>query len=157
DLLLLAGDLAPVQNHDLYFQAAWLDDNFRSWLSRQPARHIIGIAGNHDLVFERAPHLVPRDLPWTYLQDSGTTWEGFKIWGTPWQPKWCRAQFGPDQSFVSEIRVGSLFSFGLARHQLYSPSRVHFLPLWQGLAEEAHGGTATHTDPRQRTQGTQVL
>jgi predicted phosphodiesterase len=86
DLLLLAGDLTPVQNHDLYFQAAWLDGDFRSWLSRQPARHIIGIAGNHDLVFEHAPHLVPRDLPWTYLQDSGTTWEGFKFWGTPWQP-----------------------------------------------------------------------
>ena len=29
---------------------------------------------------------MPADLPWTYLQDSGTEWEGLKIWGTPWQP-----------------------------------------------------------------------
>jgi hypothetical protein len=29
---------------------------------------------------------VPRDLPWTYLQDSGVEWEGLHVWGTPWQP-----------------------------------------------------------------------
>ena len=55
-------------------------------MRRLPARQIIGIAGNHDLIFEQAPELLPRDLPWIYLQDSGTTWEGLKIWGTPWQP-----------------------------------------------------------------------
>ncbi|MCI0742983.1 MAG: metallophosphoesterase, partial [Gemmataceae bacterium] len=64
----------------------WLDGPFRSWLRRQPARKIIGIAGNHDLLFEREPHLVPRTLPWTYLQDSGARFEGWNIWGTPWQP-----------------------------------------------------------------------
>ncbi|MBI3408266.1 MAG: metallophosphatase domain-containing protein [Planctomycetes bacterium] len=86
DLLLLAGDLTPVENHDPVFQASWLQQEFRRWLEKQPARKIIGIAGNHDFVFERMPFLVPRDLPWTYLQDSGTQWEGIKIWGTPWQP-----------------------------------------------------------------------
>jgi hypothetical protein len=29
---------------------------------------------------------VPGDLPWTYLQDNGTIWDGLNIWGTPWQP-----------------------------------------------------------------------
>lgn len=86
DLLLLAGDLCPTRDHSFLFQSQWLGGEFRDWLARQPARKIIGIAGNHDLVFERAPHLVPRDLPWTYLQDSGVEWEGLKIWGTPWQP-----------------------------------------------------------------------
>jgi len=86
DLLLLAGDLTPVRDHSLMYQAAWLDGEFRVWLRHQPARKIIGIAGNHDFIFEREPDLVPADLPWTYLQDSGTEWEGFKIWGTPWQP-----------------------------------------------------------------------
>lgn len=86
DLLLLIGDLTPVENHDPAFQAGWLRAEFRAWLERQPARKIIGIAGNHDFVFEQMPFLVPRDLPWTYLQDSGTVWEGIKIWGTPWQP-----------------------------------------------------------------------
>lgn len=86
DLLLLAGDLCPITDHSWSFQAGWLDREFRSWLAEQPARQIIGIAGNHDFVFEQMPELVPADLPWTYLQDSGTEWEGLKIWGTPWQP-----------------------------------------------------------------------
>jgi predicted phosphodiesterase len=86
DLVLLAGDLTPTKSHKLTYQAHWLDTDFRRWLEKLPARKVIGIAGNHDFVFEQAPHLLPRDLPWTYLQDSGTTWEGLKIWGTPWQP-----------------------------------------------------------------------
>jgi len=86
DLLLLAGDVCPVTNHAFAFQAQWLDGDFRRWLGRQNARKIIGVAGNHDLIFEQAPQFVPRDLPWTYLQDSGVEWEGLKIWGTPWQP-----------------------------------------------------------------------
>lgn len=86
DLLLLAGDLCPVENHTLLFQRAWLDFEFRQWLERLPARKIIGVAGNHDLIFEHAPELVPTNLPWTYLQDSGTVCEDIKIWGTPWQP-----------------------------------------------------------------------
>jgi predicted phosphodiesterase len=86
DLLLLAGDLCPVEDHSFFFQAQWLRTEFRIWLERQPARKIVGIAGNHDLVFEHASYLVPRDMPWTYLQDSGCEFEGWKIWGTPWQP-----------------------------------------------------------------------
>ena len=86
DLLLLAGDFTPVTNHGLNFQRGWLDGPFRSWLKSVPARKIIGVAGNHDLIFEHAPETVPADLPWTYLQDSGLTWEGLNIWGTPWQP-----------------------------------------------------------------------
>ena len=86
DLLLLAGDLTPVQNHGIQFQAEWLEGPFRSWLRRQPARKIVGIAGNHDFIFEHAADVVPTDLPWTYLQDSYLMWEGLKIWGTPWQP-----------------------------------------------------------------------
>ena len=86
DLLLLGGDMTPIEDHSIGFQASWLDREFRAWLLAQPARKIVGIAGNHDFIFEQAPNLVPRDLPWTYLLDSGIEWEGLKIWGTPWQP-----------------------------------------------------------------------
>jgi Icc-related predicted phosphoesterase len=86
DLLLLAGDLCPLQIHAPARQAQWLHEEFRAWLGRQPARQIVGIAGNHDFVFQLEPRLVPHDLPWTYLQDAGIDWEGLKIWGTPWQP-----------------------------------------------------------------------
>jgi Icc-related predicted phosphoesterase len=86
DLLLIGGDICPVENHGVAFQGEWLDRVFRAWLKRQPARKCVGVCGNHDFVFEQRPDLVPRDLPWTYLQDSATEWEGHKIYGTPWQP-----------------------------------------------------------------------
>jgi hypothetical protein len=86
DLLLIAGDICPVWNHDLGYQANWLDNYFRRWLTRVRARCIVGVAGNHDIIFETRPGLIPNDLPWTYLQDSGCIFGGLKIWGSPWQP-----------------------------------------------------------------------
>jgi Icc-related predicted phosphoesterase len=86
DLLLLAGDITPVRDHGIERQALWLATEFREWLNRQPARKVIGVAGNHDFVFERRPDRVPADLRWTYLQDSEIHWEGLRIYGTPWQP-----------------------------------------------------------------------
>jgi Icc-related predicted phosphoesterase len=99
DLLLVGGDICPIENHGLEYQAEWLDRVFRAWLWQQPARKIVGVAGNHDLVFENRPDLVPRDLPWTYLQDSATEWEGLKLYGSPWQPwffDWAFNLFEPD-------------------------------------------------------------
>jgi Icc-related predicted phosphoesterase len=88
DLLLIAGDICPLRDHSVPFQAQWLDTSWRRWLeSLRHVGHIIGVAGNHDFVFEQAPHLVPGDLPWIYLQDRLTEYAGLKIWGTPWQTK----------------------------------------------------------------------
>ncbi len=108
DLLLIAGDICPVSNHDLEFQRTWLDTNFRYWLRRQLAeqrvKKIVACAGNHDLVFQEKPHWVPSDLPWTYLQDRSTEFEGLNIYGTPWQPTfgfgWA---FNADEPELAEI------------------------------------------------------
>jgi Icc-related predicted phosphoesterase len=99
DLLLLAGDLCPLRDHGSARQAEWLDNDFRRWLEAAPARQVIGVAGNHDFIFQHDPDWVPRDLPWAYLQDSGTTWEGLRIWGSPWQPwffDWAFNLYEPD-------------------------------------------------------------
>jgi len=85
DLCIIAGDVCPATNHQLWYQEHWLDTNFRYWLKKIDAKKIVGIAGNHDYIFQNAPQKVP-SLPWTYLQDSKTEFEGYKIWGTPWQP-----------------------------------------------------------------------
>lgn len=85
DILLVAGDFCPVSDHHLLFQQHWLDTNFRWWLKEQPAKHIVGVAGNHDLIFQEKPHWIPYKLPWTYLEDSGIEIKGLKIWGSPWQ------------------------------------------------------------------------
>ena len=99
DLLLLGGDLCPLKDHSSRRQADWLDTTFRFWLASVPARKIVGVAGNHDFVFQNDPDWVPRDLPWTYLQDSGCEWEGLRFWGTPWQPwffDWAFNLYEPD-------------------------------------------------------------
>lgn len=85
DLLLIGGDICPATDHSLDFQEYWLNTTFRWWLEKISAKKIVGIAGNHDLIFQNKPRAVP-SLPWTYLQDSATEFEGLKIWGTPWQP-----------------------------------------------------------------------
>lgn len=81
DLLILAGDYSP----DAKRQRMWLEMKFQPWLKELRTRmDVIGVAGNHDTIFEDRPDLVP-PLDWIYLQDSGVEWRGIKIWGTPWQ------------------------------------------------------------------------
>lgn len=86
DLLVLAGDLCPAVDHGLSFQRSWLDANFRSWLETVPADRVLGVAGNHDFIFERAPETVPDGLPWTYLEDESVRLGETCVHGTPWQP-----------------------------------------------------------------------
>lgn len=93
DLLIHAGDMTPVFDHSVNFQLSWLTTNFKHWLETVPAKHIVGIAGNHDFVFEDAARVdgytskwLRHKLPWNYLYDTGTEIEGYKIWGSPWQP-----------------------------------------------------------------------
>jgi Icc-related predicted phosphoesterase len=60
------------------------------WLDRQPAKHVIFIAGNHDLFFQDYPD-VAKDLVsntrLVYLENSGTEIDGLKFWGSPYTPE----------------------------------------------------------------------
>jgi len=85
DICIIGGDICPVENHKLSYQAEWLDTTFRAWLKKIPAKHIVGVAGNHDIIFEDAPERIPKNLPWTYLLDEMVEIEGVKIYGTPYQ------------------------------------------------------------------------
>ncbi len=86
DALLIAGDICPSNRANSTKQANdqidWLNSTFRRWLA-EVSVPVFAIAGNHDWCFQLKPHEIP-ELPWTYLQDSGTEFEGFKIYGTPW-------------------------------------------------------------------------
>ncbi len=84
DLCIIAGDVCPIESHEALFQAEWLKGTFQPWLESLPAKRIVGIAGNHDVVFERDP-AVPRDLPWTYLHDQTASIDGLVVYGTPYQ------------------------------------------------------------------------
>jgi len=88
DLLLIAGDVSPVSNPSI--QRKWFPATFKYWLyglKNNGVKEIIGIAGNHDRVFQEYPEDERKwDLPWTYLEDSSTVVNDFKIYGSPWQP-----------------------------------------------------------------------
>lgn len=92
DLLLIAGDICPDylngwdKGRDR--QRHWLDTEFRAWLTllRERDIEVVGIAGNHDWVFERGWLWGHLELPWTYLLDSMATVHGLRIYGTPWVP-----------------------------------------------------------------------
>jgi Icc-related predicted phosphoesterase len=100
DVLIIAGDVCPdhpIGKKERYslpdngsdFQLDWLDQSFRPWLSDLGERgiRVIGIAGNHDFVFERLAEAVDNlFLPWTYLRDEGTLIGDISVWGTPWVP-----------------------------------------------------------------------
>ena len=80
DLLIHAGDITSRGELSIVEQ-------FNEWLGRLPHQHKVVIAGNHDYCFERNRQDAEARLTnCTYLQDSETTVEGFRIWGSPWQP-----------------------------------------------------------------------
>lgn len=83
DLLIHAGDFTGLGS-----KAEVID--FLDWFAQQPAWHKVLIAGNHDMLCERDPAafqalLAGRQIH--YLNDSGCTILGHKIWGSPITPR----------------------------------------------------------------------
>ena len=80
DLLLHAGDLTgrgkPSEISD-----------FNTWMGELPHPHKVIIADIHDFLFEDNPHRAESLFTnATYLNDSGITIGGLKIWGSPISP-----------------------------------------------------------------------
>lgn len=87
DLLIVAGDLTARDTDDQVFE-------FFKWLHDQPYNRKIVVAGNHDNILEiqkdELMELHSQKSGLTnieYLCDSGTEFEGLKIWGSPWTLK----------------------------------------------------------------------
>lgn len=84
DILVHAGDFTGRGNHNAI-------ENFARWLNQTKFKHIVVIAGNHDLSFQDS--MWAADLLYTYcprinyLEDSGVTIGNLKFWGSPWQPE----------------------------------------------------------------------
>ena len=89
DLLIHTGDISG--RGKAYEVVRFLD-----WFSQQDYTHKVFIAGNHDFYFEKtAKETVAKLIPptVTYLEDSGVTIEGIKIWGSPITPHFGRWAF----------------------------------------------------------------
>lgn len=84
DLLIVAGDHTTDNS-----VPDW--NKFFTWLKKAPYKKKVIIGGNHDnflmASLTTAESKILRlweDEGFTYLRDSGTKFEGLKIWGSPW-------------------------------------------------------------------------
>ncbi len=81
DVLIHAGDLTKYGKLEEVRE-------FDTFLAALPHRHKIVIAGNHDWCFQRegdAARALLRHA--TYLEDAAVELEGWRFWGSPWQPE----------------------------------------------------------------------
>lgn len=86
ELLLIAGDICPLEHRSVKRQGQWLEHSFAPWIEgrRCQAERVIYIGGNHDFVLERGGPGPRARAAATYLQDSSVEVGGLKIYGTPW-------------------------------------------------------------------------
>lgn len=93
DLLLLGGDYC--RHHDDHW---WYRNDFGRWIEDLSVRmKVVGVAGNHDFIFEDNAGLISH-LSWSYLEDSGIEWRGLNIYGSPWQPPFYDWAFNAPES-----------------------------------------------------------
>lgn len=142
DLLILAGDYTAADK-----LTQWVE--FFKWLKEQPYRKKVLIAGNHDNFFESGFPKTQKETnelqevqsflseigemdetpDFQYLCDSGTEFEGLKIWGTPWTPWFhgvnpkCKAFMKSDEKLDSKFSlipegIDILITHGPMRHIL---------------------------------------
>ena len=48
DVLVIGGDVCPIADHEVGFQARWMVDELYPWIEALPHPEVIWIAGNHD-------------------------------------------------------------------------------------------------------------
>jgi Icc-related predicted phosphoesterase len=80
DLLIIAGDLTARDTKQEYLK-------FFFWIQDQKYKKIVFISGNHDNWMQHNQlqwQMKTIDIDIIYLCDSGTEFEGLKIWGSPW-------------------------------------------------------------------------
>jgi predicted phosphohydrolase len=89
DIIIHAGDCTPRG------EAGDIEE-FLRWFGDLDYDEKILIAGNHDWDFERNPHNYQdlfKSYGVTYLNDSGCSYKGLNIWGSPIQPAFCNWAF----------------------------------------------------------------
>jgi Icc-related predicted phosphoesterase len=128
DILIHAGDISKLGSRTGIRK-------FAEWFAKQPAKHKVVIAGNHDHGLQKYPEWGPNTfggLGINYLNESGVTLEGYKIYGNPWTPK-----FGP-WAFMAERG-----SMGLAERYNKIPNDTDILvchgPPWGILDQNSFG------------------
>jgi predicted phosphodiesterase len=91
DVVIIAGDICPDFDKDLsqnaFYQLRWINTAFRMWC-KSIEKPIIVTWGNHDSVGAFLPDDINFADNVTLLLDSGTSFRGINIWGTPRTPRY---------------------------------------------------------------------
>ena len=103
DLLLIAGDVCPVWDHERKYQMDWLRYRFSPWLHEQPAKEIVWVGGNHDFVLEEARRSKIDLIGGTYLHNESVELLDHKIWGSPFSPTFGGWAFMKDDPLLFDI------------------------------------------------------
>lgn len=123
DVLVIAGDIMPVEDHSYIGQIAFLD-KFEDWLRQQKYDRIFGIAGNHDFLFDvtfsgkevlnsyKFRHCGTQwaALPWTYMcrHNYQQRIGDYYLYGSPMSPTFGPWAFmGRDDELAREWRCFS--------------------------------------------------
>ena len=88
DVLIHAGDFTWTGKY-------WEVNRFLMWMEKQPAKHKIVVAGNHEMSLDKTHekfypptanlmHVYRERI--TYLENSAVEIDGIKFYGTPWTP-----------------------------------------------------------------------
>ncbi len=155
DVLLHAGDFTG--------RGHWTEvESFGKFIAKLPHPEKVVVAGNHDFLFERDLDQARELLgDATYLQDSGVTIGGLKLWGSPWQPEYHNWAFNlprgaeiakkwslvPDDTDVlithgpPEGIMDELYSFGTIGCEELARARERIRPLMHvfGHVHEGYG------------------
>ena len=91
DILIHAGDITSLGSKDQV-------SDFLFWFSRQPHKHKIFVAGNHDWWLANHKNIISTIIPSnvTYLNNQEVVIEGIKIYGSPYSSKYSFLCFGLD-------------------------------------------------------------
>lgn len=91
DLIIHAGDLTSRGDINRVI-------TFNAFMRDLPHKHKVVIAGNHDFCFEKE-YSISKSMckDFIYLQDESVHIEGFKIYGSPWQPRFFDWAFNLDR------------------------------------------------------------
>ncbi len=100
DVLVIAGDVCPLVDHDRPAQQRWLEGSFYPWLGELPHPEVIWIAGNHDFVCDQTGFVAGGRGH--YLRDGGVELRGISFHGTPWVPNLPQWAFHADDEELHE-------------------------------------------------------
>ena len=87
DILIIAGDIFPIDNHDHHFQRRYLNARIIPWIKEHNFKHVLFVPGNHDFLCEiPGIYRVFENQGIHFLVDRSQTIEGINFYGFPWVP-----------------------------------------------------------------------